>query len=387
MKGKLSDCGMRVIFLKISLKKLIAVFAVLLVFSLSGLAIAVYQINQMESLFVAVPRSSGHYVSVNTVEEINDRITLALHEEVAERTTVSRVMLTYENRQSRSVNALQSRHDVYLIGTNHSHPHVLNHGLIHGSFFNQDALIYAHNVVVLNKTAAFKMFGNIYASGNEMQIGNTPFRVVGVVDDGDSETPNVYIPATVLGNTVHSIAANFTVNPDLTAEYIQTVWQQMGITTDHYHFINFDTLATVVRDRLILFVYLIFTGGFVLGIAKAIKAANSGWYTLNCLRREMYMVDLIRGYNFRRLVGITVGIIAMVTAVGAIWLNAFQRGLYAYASHGMVTEVRPQAFLSHIEKMVQWYNWSLMFFLCGVVLFLVGVVLYQYESERIIMTK
>ena len=378
---------MRVIFLRINIKKLKIGFTILMAFTLCGLAIAAYQVNQLERLFLAIPRTSSNSISVNNVEEINGRVVLTTYGTEVEQTTVSRVMLTYERRQNRSINALQSRHDVNLIGTNHSHPHVLNHNLIHGNFFSQEALNHAHNVVTLNKIAAFEIFGNIYAGGNELWINNMPtgspsvFRVIGVIDDGDNENLNIYIPVTILSNTVDSIAANFSINPDLSAEYIQAIWHQMGITSDRYHLMNFDTINAVMQDRLILTASLLLMGLLLWGISKAIKAVHKEWHTVIRLRREMYMPDLIKATVFRRMVGITACIIAMAATIGFIGLSAFERGLYAYDSHGMLADVHSEAFLVQIEMITQWYNMSLIFFWGGVIGFL-GFAVLLWSKQR-----
>jgi hypothetical protein len=376
-----------VISLKINAVKLKIAFSIMMVLVLGGLAVSAYQVSQQERLFLAIPKTSGNSISVNAVEDINDRAALLTYGNEAERRTISRVTLTYEKRQNSSINALHSRHDANLIGTNHSHPFVFNNNLIHGSFFSQEALQHAHNAAVLNKTAAFEMFGTIYAAGNELRIENMPqggpsvYRVLGVIDDGDEENINVYVPVTLLGNAVDTLAANFSVNHDLSAEYIQTIWQQLGITADRYHLVNFDTLNTVVRDRLILLSFFLSAGLLLWCISKAIKMAKKEFHTLNNLRREMYMIDLLKSAAFRRMTGHAVCTTAMIAATGLIGLNAFGRGLLAYDTHGMLTDVHSEAFAIQLELIAHWYNISLLFFLGGVVVFL-GLVFLLWSKQR-----
>jgi cytochrome c oxidase subunit IV len=375
-----------VIFLKINAAKLKIVFFVFMALTVGGLATAVYQANRQERLFLAIPKTSGISIAVNAAEDVNDRVVLLTYGQETERGTVSHVLLTYESRQSGSVKALQSRHDANLIGTNHSHPHVLNHKLIYGSFFSQEAIQHAQNVAVLNETAAFVMFGNIYAAGNELYIDNmkhrglSVYRVLGVVDDGDEENINVYVPVTVLGSTVNAIAANFSVNHELSAEYIQTIWQQLGVTTDRYHLVNFYTLNIVVRDRLILIFFLLISGVLLGGISKTVKSIIKEWHAVNHLRREMYMIDLIKSAAFRRMASLVPCITGMTAAIGFIGLNAFERGLLAYDAHGMLNDAHTESFAVQFETMAYWYNISLLFFWCGVAVFL-GLVILLWSKQ------
>ena len=345
----------------------------LLALALIGLVITDNQVQRQERLILAIPNASGHALSVNTVEEINDRVALASDGQDVERTTISRIMLTYETIQRRNINALQSRHEANLIGTNHSHPHVLNHTMTHGRFFSQEALIHAHRVVVLNERAAFELFGDIYTAGNELSMSNMPYRVVGVIDDGDEENLNVYVPTTLLGNTVDAIAANFSINQDLSEEYILTVWQQIGITAERYRLVNFDTLAMVVRDRLILAVFLLLAGLLLRGIIKTAKAAQKEWHSFCGLKREMYMAELLKGASFRRLAMLAAAVSAMAIAVAALGLNAFNRMLIAYDARGMLADVRLDAFAAQIADMSRWYNLSNLFFWGFVLIFLLMI--------------
>jgi len=336
--------------------------ALLLAVTFAGLVITNHQVQQQERLIMAIPNTSGHLLSVHAVEAINDRVALTSYGQEIERTTISRIMLTYEIRQSRSINALQSRHEVTLIGTNHSLPHVLNYSIISGSFFSQDALIHGHRVAVLNKSAAFELFGNIYAAGNELSIDNMPYRVAGVIDDGDADNFNIYVPITLMGNSVGAIAANFSVNQDLSEEYILTVWQLLGVTSDRYSFINFDILGTIAQDRLVLAIFLMLLGLLSWGIFKITKAVKKEWHAFCTLKREMYMTDLLKGKSFKRLAMLAASLTTIVTAVAVICLNAFSRILIAYDARDMLTDIRSEVFSIQIAEMARWYNMSGLFF-------------------------
>ena len=349
---------------------------ILLIAAFVGQVIANGQVRQQERLILAMLKTSDNFLTVDAIEAVNDRIALTrthygketeYSAELGagiERTTISRIMLTYEVSQNRSINALQSRYDVNLIGTNHSYPHVFNLTIIHGRFFGQDALTQAQRVAVLNERAAFEMFGNIYAAGSELNINNRPYRVAGVISDGDEENLNVYVPVTLLENniTIDALAANFSINQDLSAEYILTVWQQMGITADRYNIVNFDVLSIVVRDRLILSVFLILAVLLIGGILKIIKAAKKEWHVICNLKREIYMAELLKTSVVKRLIGIVVSIIAMAAVIAALSLNAFNRVLIMYDARGMLADVRAESFAVQMAEMAQWYSLSHLFF-------------------------
>ena len=57
----------------------------------------------------------------------------------------------------------------------------------------QAAVQYGYPTIVLNKHAAFVIFGTTEAAGKNFIFEDIPYLVIGVFDDGDMENLNIYI--------------------------------------------------------------------------------------------------------------------------------------------------------------------------------------------------
>jgi len=350
-----------VIFLKI---KMLLGSIVLLVFMLAGLGFARDQAGRQERLLIAIPRIGGTTIPVSAVEALNDRVVLISDQQQVRRVGQSRVMLTYAERSMAGISALQANHDVVVVGTNHTFPFVTNHPMIYGRFFGRDAVEYGHRVVVVNKQAAFDLFGTYKPTGNTLQISGMPYRILGVIDDGDTGNRNIYMPISRRGNTVEAIAAHLATGAyePLSAEYILNEWQQIGVTEAGYYFVNFDILRTVIQDRFILALYLLLVGLLLIGIKNAIHMAIAKWQALKDLRREMYALELLKSHTTWKLAGSWGIMAAIICLVGVIGLDGFSRVLIASDAGGMLANIRTDAFAMQLAQMAEWYNWSRLLF-------------------------
>ncbi|MCL2752445.1 MAG: ABC transporter permease, partial [Firmicutes bacterium] len=317
-------------------------FAVLTSVMLLGLAAVHAQTADKLTLLLAVPRLDAS-VSVTAAEAVNDRPVLARLDNGVAAVGESRVMLTYELRREAAVNALRARHDAVLVGTNHTYPFVMRFPLVNGAFFGRDAVAEAHRTAVLNERAAFDLFGATAAAGNELQIGGEPYTVSGVIDDGDRDNRNIYVPVTRLDRAVGVIAANVS-EDGLTESHIRSEWRQMSVDEGRYHIVNFDVLRVVAQDKLWLALALAAMGLLFLGMKKTVAAAAGQWRGLDRLRQEVYTVDVLKSAVFRRFPAyISVGL-AMLAAAVAIAVDAFGRALRIYNARDMLTGVHTDAF-------------------------------------------
>jgi len=350
-----------VIFLKI---KMLLGSIVLLVFMLAGLGFARDQVGRQERLLIAIPRIGGATIHVSAVEALNDRVVLISDQQQVRRVGQSRVMLTYAERSMAGISALQANHDVVLVGTNHTFPFVTNHPMIYGRFFGRDAVAYGHRVVVVNKQAAFDLFGTYEPTGNTLQISGMPYRILGVIDDGDTDNRNIYAPISTRGNAVEAIAANLATGAyePLSAEYILNEWQQIGVTEAGYYFVNFDILRTVIQDRFILALYLLLAGLLLIGIKNAINMAIAKWQALKDLRCEMYALELLKSHTTWKLAGSWGIMTVIICLIGVIGLDGFSRVLIASDAGGMLANIRTDAFAMQLVQMAEWYHWSRLLF-------------------------
>ena len=309
---------------------------------LAGLAACYIGVQMVERLFIAIPQTAGTAISAQSVARLNDQ---GLTESEFP-TVISHPLTTYEIRQTGNITALNVNRNATLIGTNDTFPFVTGKQMTHGRFFDRSASHYRHQVAVLNEAAAFEFFGTIEATGNRMYIGNAPYSVVGVIDNGDTSNFAVYIP--LQGAHIETIAANLRFNPK---EHIINEWQQIGVTHERYHFVNFGILSQVVQNYFIIALTMIGVGFLVLGINKAIKLTKNEWHDIQIHGISRWSVCITIG-------GCAVVIILTATAL-ALGIDAFERALVAFDSMGMLTNAgRTDAFAVQISQITRYVNIS-----------------------------
>jgi len=325
----------------------------------AGLAVAHLHTGSHGELLLAVPRISGTSLPTRLVEDAGSR----------------GMIFTYENRHAAAVTALNITRSVTLIGTNHSFPFVMEHNIAHGRFFREYAVRYRHRVAVLNMQASFALFGTMEATGNEIIINNLPYIVAGVIDDGEPDEVIIYVPSSLRGETTEALTANLTLSPTLTDIGVMNEWQRMGIDSRQYLFVNFRVMQTVVRDKVILAIAMIVVAAMAFILSKAyFSAKNQGW-ALRRLMHEAYIWGVLAKPPIWKLMGIVVAAAGIASAIAAIVIDAFMRGLAAYDVRGMLANVQSEAFSRQIAEMTRWYNLSNLFFLGFVVFFILLILL------------
>jgi len=332
-----------------------------MVLSLAGLVIAYFFSAQQENLLLAVPQISGTAFPIQTAQD-------------------SSIPLTFENLHFESVFAINSSQNVVLIGTNHNFPFVMNFNISHGRFFREDAVRYNHRVAVLNERAAFELFGTTEATGNEMTIRGAPYIVIGVINDGINDRVNVYVPATLLGNTTETIAANLNLSPAINDITILNEWRHMGITRSQYDFVNFYTLRVVIRDRVVL-AFAVFAATFLLvGLVKIFNAIGGQISALRHLAREVYFGELFKKSPVWKLIGLGLAFLGVLGAFILLVMDSLMRILLATDARGMLANVQSASFATQISEIALWYNMSNLFSLSFLVFYLLLILIPKREN-------
>lgn len=333
-----------------------------------GLAFSFFAVHRSAMLFFAIPITGGTSISAHMAESLNDHRFLTADENSFMDVT-SEVLLTYEKRQSGNINALNVNRTVQLVGTNHTYPFVMGKQMIHGRFFSRDALVYRHQVAVLNEIAAFEFFGTTQASGNRLEINGDIYSVAGVIADGN-ENAMVYVPATIIGGQIEALAANLAFN---TEEHIVNVWRQLGIIDTHYDFVNLGTIRQVIQDRLWLALISLAMGSVAFGLRWFVKFAVRKWHELQLLRREIYNKEVIRTAVAWTLLFSWVMVAVLAGVILFLGLDAFDRMLIAYDSVGMLSQISTNSFAAVISQMVRWNNISLVLFFGFIVAYVLSI--------------
>lgn len=251
--------------------------------------------------------SAGSGVSIASLEDINQ----------------GRRMLTYKNKYQKRVEALNTRHDVRVIGTNYTWPFVMTHTLSSGSFFSQNDQTHRMRMAVLNEAAALEMFGNLDAVGNEIRIDSELYLVTGVLNDGTEELV-VYIPAVILSSTANTVIMRL--DDDFTRASAIGILSGAGVAQPRYSFTDYRLLRQIREERFLMALYCALLAGlmFILRrtfnlltqkIRKA-KATLSEVYIFEFWQRERLLIISIWGLA---LLGLIIVIIQF-----ALILHAFE---------------------------------------------------------------
>lgn len=197
----------------------------------------------LENYFMAIPKHSNVVgVNVDKIEDLNEE----------------NFLISYEIKKEESIKALNSKHDVLLIGTNYVYPYITGYAFAEGSFFTQSSQEQKIRTVVLNELAAYELFGNYDIAGNNIILQGKFYTVTGVIKDEDSENKNVYVPITLLNSRPTAFITYIDLENGITEEYIKNELKELDITESNYYFLNFEKISKTIHEQtLILFLAII----------------------------------------------------------------------------------------------------------------------------------
>ena len=176
------------------------------------------------------------------------------------------LLLTYEIPSRASVQAIQSRHQVRVIGTNDAYLEITGHRLVAGGFFTNTAWNEQSRHAALNKPAAFALFGSTNIDGRTVTIHDQTWMVTGVIDDG-SESLNVYLPSSLTGGYARSLLIR-TRGGQPGWSYTKSILAGFGIREGEYAFVNLSRVADTAGERLSLALKITFALAIALLSAK-----------------------------------------------------------------------------------------------------------------------
>jgi len=312
--------------------------------------VAVYILTgQQEGLLLAIPKVDAT-VSVDLAEAMNGNMAMVESENGFDVVWESNVTLTYEIRREAHVTALRAGYDVVLIGTNHTYPIVMNFPLSNGTFFCKNATSEGHRVAILNEQAAFDLFGAMNIAGNVLQINGEPYLVLGVIDDGNSDNLNIFIPTTRLSYTVGTIATNLT-DGSLSEAVVRSEWRQIEIDERRYHFINLYSLSMAIRNKLYFALALMVISLLCIGVKKMLQGAVIKWRMIGKLHTQMYIAGILKSADFRKFSAYVIAMLVMVAVGVIIFTQTFSNVLYTIDVWEAFGNTNSDSFSIQIAKM------------------------------------
>lgn len=322
----------------------------------AGLVVSYYSTRNMADIMLVVPKISGTSIPAQTIEETTE------------------MMLTHKTRRFENVTALNTTTNVVLIETNHNLPFVMNHHIVNGSFFREDAVRYNHRAAVLNKRAAFELFGTTTATGNELIIRGLTYVVTGVINDLDNDVLNIYTPTTPANSTIETIAIS---TDCYTSTITENDLSQIGINTNQYSFVNFNTLRALKFDKIILALFFTLICALIFILKKIIKTAQNQILTLRRLTKEVYFMDLLKNMVLYKLLAVGLSAVSIIILIALLFNKTFWRILTAIDARGILTNVLCTSFTLQISEMTKFYTLSNVFF----VGFIAVVIIFWYRYK------
>lgn len=223
-------------------------------------------------------------------------------------------LVTYEIRQEKTARAINSGHPVTVIGTNACYQNVLNYAMLDGGFFTKTAWDANSRHAVLNETAAFKLFGSKNISGKTMRIGEETWLVTGVIQDGDEDNANVYVPSGATGGRPQSLMA--LLGGGVTEAYAKTALKSLGIHDNAYKFYNLSKLASMYGER---FDVAWKTAAMLLAVFIAVRSALNVSKRLRSMKKllnNQYLTELAasRRADMVKAAGMIILLVACIAA-------------------------------------------------------------------------
>lgn len=88
--------------------------------------------------------------------------------------------------------------DISVIATNENYRFFSNIEMIKGAFFNGSQFDRKLKVAVVNKEAAYQVFGNHNCIGEYIYLNRSAFKIIGIAERKDAKRAEIYIPSTLL---------------------------------------------------------------------------------------------------------------------------------------------------------------------------------------------
>ena len=290
--------------------------------------------------------------------------------------------LTYAFPQSAVITALGHTHYTTIIGTNHEFANVMRYLRMHGDFFIDEALKYAHHVAVLNMTAAIDIFGKISASDNIFYFENVLFQVAGVIDDRDNAA-NIYVPITSIPSYggIDAVAFDAGILYFYNQPEIFHLLQAMNITKENYHITNLFAAHQVIENYHYLIVALFILVIFEAITSKAIKIGLRNWRKI--ARRNETEID-VRKIIFSKS---SLALLVSAVVVAAVFITIGLESTGVFLSIGEIINIQspflaiPETvFIRHIQELARWYFWITVVFWISLTTFILYFVINIWNS-------
>ncbi|MCL1817192.1 MAG: ABC transporter permease, partial [Clostridiales bacterium] len=194
--------------------------------------------------------------------------------------------------------------------------------LLAGGFISNATWQAQTREVVLNKTAAFQLFGGNEVVGQTLKLGNESWLVSGVLDDKNTITPCIYAPASVTGGEADSLLVLMD-KTAVNADYAKNALKQLGIYEHNYVIVNLATASATFDQRLIVGFKIILILIIILLLRYCLKSLAKRLPLYREQLKQLYPSELLTKH-FSALIKTALAALALLGGLAVLLILALQ---------------------------------------------------------------
>jgi hypothetical protein len=164
--------------------------------------------------------------------------------------------------------------------------------MLRGSFFTAAAEKGKNKETVLNSAAAFRLFGSDTIAGRTLTIGGASWLVTGVIEDGEEDTPQVYIPTAVGGEGPRSLL--ILLDGGLDAAHVKNILMPLGVNETSHRFFDLSARVRLYGERFTLALQVFVCALFCIFARRQIAFLKALVPAFKTRLKQAYIGELIR---------------------------------------------------------------------------------------------
>lgn len=165
------------------------------------------------------------------------------------------ISFTYAQPTDMDVSNGFRREEITVYTTNENYAYFTRAHMYKGAFFNSMQIEKRLPVIVINKAGAYRLFGNWECVGETVYLNGAPHKVIGIIEETDSEAAGIYVPysgvmdLTKSGLQVRQIWCTFSNQAE--AAYVM---KRAGYETESLRSVQMDLVKKVFAQRFLLLI-------------------------------------------------------------------------------------------------------------------------------------
>ncbi|MBF4691903.1 ABC transporter permease [Fusibacter ferrireducens] len=210
-----------------------------------------------------------------------------------EKLTQEAFLSSYEIRSAETLKILNRSYPVALIKTNYAYPLLSGKNISSGSFFSEQDQKKQKKMAVLNKTAAYAMFGNDNIRGLHIDLSEETYTIEGVLDDKNKAENIIYVPA-VSDQSPNAFIVHM--EERFKKSEIENKCIALGLERSDYHFLESNPLLTLIHGSFYVGLSWIIIALFLLRLRQKRMCLRENIELIKSLSKQFYVVTWLRSH-------------------------------------------------------------------------------------------